>query len=149
LLAQQLTGQCVIRFSGICADCQDSAVDAGLCFAVKKRPVVELFKHEPLIDTGDHPASLLAGRVETEVHQDDERIEGNKVPLRPAPVTGRRLQGEKLRSPTFGCNARPLGSNLIGGRIGEVLHNLPADRRIRIEEPFELRGVGSVIEQEH
>jgi hypothetical protein len=84
--------------------------------------------------------------VETEVHQDNERIEGDKVPLRPTPVTGRRLDGQKLRSPTLGCNARPLGSNLIGGRIGEVLHDLPADRRIRIEEPSELRGPGCVIE---
>jgi hypothetical protein len=57
-------------------------------------------------------------------------------------VTGRRLAGEKLRSPTLGCNARPLGSNFIGGRIGEVPHDLPADRRIGIEEPFELRGRG-------
>jgi hypothetical protein len=125
-----LLASAVIRFFEICADCEDSAVDAGFRFAVKKRPVVELLEHEPLIDTGDHLASLLACGVETEVHQDNERIEGDKVPLRPVPVTGRRLEGEKLRSPTLGCNARPLGSNLIGGRIGEVLHDLPADRRI-------------------
>jgi hypothetical protein len=113
--AGKLTGQCVIRFFEICADCEDSAVDAGFCFAVKKRPVVELLEYEPLIDTGDHLASLLACGVKAEVHQDNERIEGDKVPLRPAPVTGRRLKSEKLRSPTLGCNARLLSSNLIGG----------------------------------
>jgi hypothetical protein len=86
-----LTCQCVIRFFEICADCEDSAVDAGFCFAVKERPFIELLEHEPFIDTGDHLASLLACGVETEVHQDNERIEGDKVPLRPAQVTGGKL----------------------------------------------------------
>ena len=41
LLAQELIGQCVVRFFEIRADGENSAVDAGLCFAVKKRPVIE------------------------------------------------------------------------------------------------------------
>src|ERR1700732_2576232 len=86
---------------------QDSAVVAGLRFAVKVRPVVERLKHEPLVDAVDHLASLLAGGVETEIHQDDETVEGNKVPLRPVtPVAGRRLAGEKLGSPALSCVAR-------------------------------------------
>jgi len=61
---------------------------------VKVRLVVELLKHQPLVDAVDHSASLLAGGVETEVLQDDETVEGNKVPLRPAaPVAGKRLAG--------------------------------------------------------
>src|SRR5207249_11670477 len=109
LLAQELIGQRVVRFLEIRTDAEDSAVDAGLRFAVKVRPVVKPLKHEPLVDAVDHFASLLAGGVETEVLQDDETVEGNKVPLRPAPAAGRRLQGEKCGSPAFGCDARPLG----------------------------------------
>ena len=115
LLAQELIGQCVVRFLEIRADAEDSAVDAGLRFAVKVRPVVERLKHEPLVDAVDHFASLLAGGVETEVLQDDETVESNQVPLRPAPVAGRRLEGEKLGSPAFGCDARPLGCNRVRG----------------------------------
>ena len=112
---------------------------------MKERSVVKRLKHEPLVDAVDHFASLLAGGVETEVLQDDETVEGNKVPLRPAPVAGRRLEGEKLGSPAFGCDARPLGCNRVGGFTGEVPHDLPTDGRFRIEEPFEVRGPGRII----
>src|SRR5258706_15968360 len=118
LLAQEPIGQCVVRFLEIRTDAEDSAVDAGLGFAFKIRPVVEPLKHEPLVDAVDHFASLLAGGVETEVHQDGESVEGNEqasVLLRQIvspppggspPVASRRLQGEKLGSPAFGCDAR-------------------------------------------
>jgi hypothetical protein len=50
LLAQELVGQCVVRFFEIRADCEDSAVDAGLRFTVKERPVVKRLKDEPIVD---------------------------------------------------------------------------------------------------
>src|SRR3989442_8309742 len=78
LLAQELIGQCVVRLLEIRTKAEDSAVDAGLRFAVKERPVVQPLKHEPLVDAVDHFASFLAGGVETEVHQDNETVEGNK-----------------------------------------------------------------------
>ena len=78
LLAQELIGQCVVRFFEIRTDAEDSAIDAGFRFAVKVRPVVESLKHEPLVDAVDHFASLFAGGVETEAHQDGESIKGNK-----------------------------------------------------------------------
>jgi hypothetical protein len=68
----------VIRFVEIRADSEDSAVDAGLRFTVKEGPVVERFEYEPLVDATDHSARLLAGSVETEIHQDDETVQGNK-----------------------------------------------------------------------
>src|SRR6202041_1839345 len=80
LLAQELIGQCVVRFFEIRADAEDSAIDAGLRFAVEERPFVKPLEHEPLVDAVDHFASLLAGGVETEVHQDGETVEGNKQP---------------------------------------------------------------------
>jgi hypothetical protein len=134
------------------ADGEDSAVDAGLRFAVKVRPVVERLKHEPPGDAADHFASLFAGGVETEVLQDDESVEGNQqasVLLRPTPVASRRLEGEKLGSEAFGCDARPLGCNRVGGFTGEVLHDLPTDGRVGIEEPFEMRGPECVIVYAH
>ena len=117
---------------------------------MKVRAVVEVLKDEPLVDAVDHFASLLAGGVEAEIHQGDETVEGDQVPLRPgAPVTGRRLEGENLSSPALGCDARPLGGNRAGGLIGEVPHDLPADGRVRIEEPFDVRGLGCVIVSAH
>ena len=87
---------------------------------------ISLGEAQDCLNTNEHLASLLAGGLETEVLQDDETEEGNKVPLRPAaPVTGRRLLGEQLGSPAFGCDARPLGCNRVGYFTGEVPHDLP------------------------
>ena len=106
LLAEELLGQCVVGFLEIRTDPQDSAVDAGLGFAVKVRPVVERLKHEPLVHPVDHFARLLTGGVETQVLQDHETPERNQVPLpSPAPVPGRSLAGEKSGSPALGCDA--------------------------------------------
>ena len=62
-----MIGQRVIRCFEIGADSKDSAVDAGLRFAMKKRPVVERLKYELLVDALDYFAGLLAGGVEAEV----------------------------------------------------------------------------------
>src|SRR5262249_28698041 len=72
LLAQEPLCQGIVRFFEIGADAEDSAVDAGLRFAFKERPVLEPAEHEPLVDTADHSTSLLAYGVETEVLQDGE-----------------------------------------------------------------------------
>jgi hypothetical protein len=150
LLAQELPGQRLVRLLEIRADAEDSAVDAGLCFAAKVGPVVEWLKHQALLNAVDHFASLLAGGVETEVLQDDETVECNKVPLRPAtPVAGRRLAAEKLGSPAFACDARPLGCNRAGSFTGEVPHDLPTDGRVRIEKPFNVRGPWCAIVSAH
>jgi hypothetical protein len=161
LLAQESRGQCLVRFLEIRADGENSAIDAGLRFAVKERPVVEGLKHQPLVDAVDHFTSLPAGGVETEVLQDDKRVEGNqqaRVLLwqivsahRGAhpPVAGRRLEREKSGSPAFSCDARPLGRDRLGDFAGEIPHDLPADGRIGIEEPFEVRGPGRIVMQAH
>src|SRR5262249_37152544 len=118
LLAQELLGQRVVRFLEIRADPEDSAVDAGLRLPVKERPVVERLKHNSLLDKVDHFAGLPAGRVEPQVLQDDERVEGYQqaaVLFRPAPVAGSRLASEKFGSPPFGCHTRSLGSDGAGG----------------------------------
>jgi hypothetical protein len=146
----------VVRFFEMRADSEDSAVDARLCFAVEARPVMKPLKHQPLVNAVDHFARLLTGGIKTEVFQSVERVQGDQqvsVSLRQivspagrtaAPTARRRLGGEKLGAPTFGCDARPLGCNRVRRVIGEVPHDLPADGRIRIQEPFEVRGPGGV-----
>jgi hypothetical protein len=62
--------QGMIRFIEIRADSEDSAVDAGFRFAMKERPIANRLEYELLVDTLDHFAGLLAGRVEAELHQD-------------------------------------------------------------------------------
>src|SRR5690348_5325328 len=106
LLAQELLCQGVVRFLEIGAEAENSAVDAGLRFAVQERSVVEPRKYQPPVDAVDHSARLLARRVQTEVSQDGKSVEGNQqfpVVLRQigpppagtfAPVASRRLQTE-------------------------------------------------------
>jgi hypothetical protein len=161
LLVQELLGQCVVRFFEIRADAQNSAIDARLGFAMKVRPVVQPLKHQPLVHAVDHCASLLAGGIETEIHQDGKTVKSNQQvsvmlgqiaspPARTsAPVAGRRLAGEQSGSPAFGCNPRPLGRNRVAGFPGEIPHDLPADGRVRIEEPFEVRGSRCVVLETH
>ena len=95
-----------MRFFEIRADGEDSAVDAGLRFAVKERPLVKPLKHQPLVDAVNHFASLLAGGVETEIHQDDESVKGNQQ----APVLPRQISsppaGPRAQSPAGEWRAR-------------------------------------------
>ena len=144
LLAQELICQSAVRFFEIRSEGENSAVDAGLRLAMKERAVVERLEDEPLVDAVDHFSGLFAGGVETKIHQNDESVEGNEPApiIRAALVASRRLQGQKLGSPALGRNARPLGCYRVGRFIGEVPHDLPADGRIGIEEPFDVSGPG-------
>src|SRR5260370_6470067 len=99
-------------------------MDAGLRFAVKVRSVVEPLKHEPLVDAVNHFASLFAGGVETQILQDDETAEGNKVPLPPGPpVGGRRMGGGQFGSPALRGDAPPF----VCTRLGILLLEVPQD----------------------
>ena len=155
LLAQELLGQCVVRFIEIRADAENSAVDAGLRFAVEERPVVEPLEHEPLFDAVDHFASLLAGGVETEVLQDDQSVERNQqasvlrqIVRHPRACPSGRQEIGRARSwapqPSVATRDRS-AAIALGGCTGEVPHDLPTDGRVGIEEPFEVRGPGRII----
>ena len=69
--------------------------------------------------------------------------------MRPAPVASGRLKGEEFGPPTFRCDAGPLGRNRVGVFIGEVTHDLPADGRVRIEDPLDVCGPRCVIVEAH
>ena len=50
------------------------------------------------------------------------------------------MESEKFGAPTFGRYARALGRDCGGRLICEILHDLPADGRVGIEEPFYVCG---------
>jgi hypothetical protein len=59
-------------------------------------------------------------------------------------VSSRRLEGEKLGPPpAFGCDARPLGCNRVGGFTGEVPHDLPTDGRSASRSHLRCAGRGA------
>src|SRR5271169_3086506 len=109
LLAQQLICQRVVRFLEISTEAENSAVDARLGFAIKVRTVVEALKDEVPVDAVDHSASLLTGRIQSEVLQDHETVESYKVPLPAAPNARRSLTREKLGAPAFAGDAGAFG----------------------------------------
>ena len=114
------------------------------------RTVVERLEHQPLTDAVDHSARLFTPRIETKVLQNDKTVEGNQVPFRPAsPMSARTLTRETLSSPAFCCHARTLGGNCLRRVTVDVPHNLPPNAGVRIEEPFNLRGVAQVRVSAH
>jgi hypothetical protein len=118
------------------AEAENSPVDAGFGFALKKASIVVILEYKPLLDTVDHFARLLAGGIKAHIHQSQESVERKEQSwalIRSAPVTSRRLQREKLGSPAFGSNARPLGCDCVGRFISEVPLDLPTDSGIRVE----------------
>ena len=70
-----------------------------------------------------------------------KRVSGRHPPVRlfVVPVTVGRLTREQLGAPPLLGHARPLGRNSLAGLMGEVAHDLPADRRIPIEQPIHNR----------
>ena len=93
----------------------------------------------------DRSADFLARRIRAQIPQQRQGVGGGHpaVLLVVAPVAVGRLKAEELGAPTLRGDARPLGGDGLVGLIGEVAHDLPADRRIRIEQPLHDRRVGS------
>ena len=51
------------------------------------------------------------------------------------PLTIRRLKAEESGAPPFRGNPRSLGGNELTRPSGEITHDLPPDRRVRIKQP--------------
>src|SRR5207302_5844768 len=51
------------------------------------------------------------------------------------PLAVRALDGEQPRAPALGGYAGAFSRDVLGGRIRQVAHHLPADRRVRIQQP--------------
>jgi hypothetical protein len=65
------------------------------------------------------------------------------------PVAVQTLKGEQPGAPPFGCDARSLGCNRLGGFTGKVAHDLPTDGWVGIKKPLEFRGQRRIIVQPH
>ncbi|HSL43901.1 MAG TPA: hypothetical protein VK897_10760 [Anaerolineales bacterium] len=119
------------------ADRHDPSVDARLHLALEERLIVPPMPGHVVTDQPDSAMSLRAGRVKSQVPQPHERKKTG--PLRigrvPAPVTIGFLAGEQPGAPALSRNLRPLDRHRLIGRIGQVSHDLPADRRVRIKQP--------------
>ena len=88
-----------------------------------------------------HRAPCLGARgIEThfpQQRQDVHRGVPPAVPGRATPPAIGRLEGEQPRASAFGGDPRALGRDVLGGRINQVPHHLPADRRVRVEQPVD------------
>ena len=126
----------------ISADDEYTACDEALRFAVEERTVCLAKRKTSRLSTRSIILRApFAGRVDTEVLQNDQSLEGDQqadVLLRPAP-----LEGEKFGSPAFRRDASPLSRNRAGGFSSQVSHHLPTDRRVALQEPVERRGAKS------
>ena len=104
----------------------------------KKYETAKLFVPKPVVDQRDGAKCLGAGRVEPHVPQPQERKETG--PLRiirvAAPAAISLLAGEQARPPALRCDPGALDRHLLVGRVGQVSHRLPADRRVRIKQPL-------------
>jgi hypothetical protein len=58
------------------------------------------------------------------------------VPRHAAPRPVGPLSGEQLSACPLGGDPRALGCDLLLGRTDQISHRLPADRRVRIEQPL-------------
>src|SRR2546430_4784206 len=117
------------------------SVDARLDVTLEEGGIAELRS------AGDVAADAIgrrsragARRVEPQVAQEQQRVQ-----VRPPAGRGRAialmavgvLLIEQPRAPSLRRDTRPLSRDDLRGRVGEVAHGLPADRRVGIEEPLD------------
>ena len=143
LLGQQPVDDAPDVLAEVGADRPDLPVDAGLDLADEERVVVRFLRTASLprhagTDEAHRTPCLVAGGIETHLPQERQDVHRGvppAVPRRAAPPPIGRLEGEQPRARALGRDPCTLGRNLLRGRIGQVAHHLPADRRVRIEQP--------------
>src|SRR5882757_10256861 len=126
------------------ADRGHLSIDTGLHLTGEERIVITLLWAATLpshaVADASHRATCLVARgIETHIaqeHHDVHRGIPLTVPCCAAPPPIGPLEGEQLRADALGGDPRALGHDLLRGRIGQVPHHLPVDRRIRIKQPL-------------
>ena len=139
LLAEEPVEQPIAGLAEVAAKRQNPTVDAGLDLALEERRVTEFRPPGDLVaDEAHRPPRSLARRVQPQVPQEQQGVQVGP-PLRCGdaitPLAVRPLKVEEPGAPTFRGNPRPLGGDDLVGLVGEVAHDLPTDRRVRIEQP--------------
>ena len=142
---EQAIDETVAALAEVGAECDDAAVDARFDLAFEERRISELGSpRDVLANEIDRRSRARARRVEAEVAQQQQRVHVRPPERRGdavAPLAVGPLLIEQPRAPSFRRDARPLGRDDLRGRLGEIAHDLPADRRVGVEEPVD-DGVG-------
>ena len=125
----------------------DVAVDARLDLALEEPlrrpgrvPPGAIAPRDVVADETDRSPRLLARRVEPEPSQELQHVERVGPVLRERvarPQAVRRLEGQQPRAPAVRGDARPLGCDDVRRLVGQVAHDLPADRGISVEQPVD------------
>ena len=104
-----------------------------------RNPSGDAVTDEPHRTTG-----LVARGIEAQVPQQHQDVHGrgpSTVPRRAAPPPVGPLESEQPGTPALGGDPRALGRDLSRGCPDQVLHHLPADRRVGIKQPRQDRGL--------
>ena len=126
------------------ADCGHLTIDTGLHFTGEEGIVITLPRTATLpshavTDACHRAACFVARGIEAnfaQQHQDVHCRVPSTVPRCAAPSPVGSLEGEQLRADALGGDSSLLGRDLLRRCIGQIPHHLPADRRVRIKQPF-------------
>ena len=125
----------------------DVPVDARLDLAIEEAVVLPRWIPPGAVtpghvraDEADGALGLLARGIQPQSPQELEDVERVGPILRegvagPEPI--RSLERQQPGAPALGGDARPLGGDDRRRLVREVLHHLPADRGIRVEQPID------------
>ena len=156
LLGQEAVDDDAHVLAEVGADRDGLPVDARLDLAVEVGEVVVLPLHVGADQRKGSPHRFL-GRVDPEGAQQLEagrrrRPFGRVRTAGPGAIGA--LGSEHGGPPALAGDLGALGRDLLGGRIGQVAHDLPADGRIGVEQPIDdvhaniLHWIGDSIRQE-
>jgi hypothetical protein len=155
LLAEQPVDDAVDILAEAGAARRHLAVDAGFDLAREEGILVAFPRpaSPPCHAIADeaHRAPRLAARgIETHFAQQRQHVHRGippAVPGRATPPAIDRLQREQPRTSALARDPRALDCDIFRGRVGQIPHHLPADRRVRIEQPVD-DGHGSPSDDE-
>ena len=153
LLSQKPVGESIARLAEVAAQRENTTVDAGLGFTFEEWRIPELWApRDSVAHEANHLPHALALRVNSHVSQEHQGVQvGPPMPGRDAvaPVAVRPLLAKKLRAPSLGGNARPLGGHHFSRLMHDVPHDLPPDRRVGIEQPLHGRWLHQSLRGNH
>src|SRR5262249_37673283 len=137
LRGEEAVDQAIARLTEICARRKDGAVQTRLGLALEEGTPVELPPGDAVAHPADRPPDFPARRVHAQLLQHTKGVDGGHPAfvVAGAPMAIQRLTSEEFGAPTFRSDARALGGDDLSGRTGQVAQDLPADRRIRIQQP--------------
>ena len=124
-------------------------VDAGLELTVEV-PLAVVLPPSVLRDEGDRASGRLRARIEAQqlqglesVHRRRPRltrlaatVRGGKARAAGPQTVGIR-RGQQPCTPTLVLDLRSLGGELGGGCVEQIAHDLPADRRVAVQQPVD------------